>query len=504
MKKVNDRYIYTVTDLKNFTINPIITWLDRFYIENPDKIQPDETGAIDTLLSEQGKKFEEKVLEKYKDQGRNIYELSKDVPNPLEKTIAAMKQGHEIIYQAYLENASFYGYCDFLFKKNDPSNLGNYHYEAFDVKLSGTIKNEYITQVCAYTDILQEIQGLLPENIGIILWYFSENKLEINQHFSIYLESKKEFFEQKKSFDSQSPPDFGNYSNFGQWENYVWQKLEETDDLIQIYGLKINQRHYLKNLNINTLTEFCNTNLTTVITDKKKYPTYLKLQKQALVQLQYRNEKHSLYILKEKEDNRGLNRLPAYTDYDLYFDIETCRFYDKELVYLFGIEHLINKHEEFKDWWAYNFDQEEKIFIDFMQWIIEWHKINPHSHIYHYNHYETTNLKRLSIKYHVFIEEIEKMIAHGVFVDLLTITREAFYLAHPSYSLKTIEKIYMEESRSGVVQKADKSVLEFYRWSQKPDGNNWQNSAKLKELREYNKYDCLSTLKLAKWLRTLS
>ena len=435
--------------------------------------------------------FEKRVLKKYQDQAKKIYKISKDDNNPLEKTLFAMKQGYEIIYQAYLENVSFYGYCDFLFKKEGASNLGNYYYEVFDVKLSGTIKDEYIAQICVYTDLLQEIQGKIPENMGIILWDYSENTLETKQHFPGYLVNKKEFLEQQKTFDPYSPPDFGNFSNFGQWETYVWQILVDADDLMQIYGLKTNQRAFLKNLHINTITDFCNTNLAILITDKKKYLTYQKLQKQAQVQLQSRKEgKEPFYKLKENENNRGLNRLPVSTYYDLYFDIETCRFYDKELVYLFGIEHTINGPEEFIDWWAYNFDQEEKVFIDFMQWIFTWHKTNPLSHIYHYNHYETTNLKRLSSKYNIFIEEIETMISQGVFVDLLVITREAFYLAPPNYSLKTIEKFYMEESRSGYVQKADRSVLEFYRWSQRPDGDNWQTSKILTEIRNYNIYDC--------------
>ena len=232
MKKVDNQYIYSVTDLKNFIISPVITWLDRFHSEHPEKIQPDKEGAINTLLIEQGIEFEKRVLKKYQDQGKKIYKISKDDNNPLEKTLFAMKQGYEIIYQAYLENASFYGYCDFLFKKEGASNLGNYYYEVFDVKLSGTIKDEYIAQICVYTDLLQEIQGKIPENMGIILWNYSENTLETKQHFPSYLVNKKEFLEQQKTFDPYSPPDFGNFSNFGQWETYVWQILVDADHLM--------------------------------------------------------------------------------------------------------------------------------------------------------------------------------------------------------------------------------------------------------------------------------
>lgn len=72
----------------------------------------------------------------------------------------------------------------------------------------------------------------------------------------------------------------------------------------------------------------------------------------------------------------------------------------------------------------------------------------------------------------------------------------------PSYSLKDVEKVYLSKRDAGVTT-AGGSVVAYQKWLDQPDGDTWQSSKILCEIRDYNRVDCESTWYLAKWLREL-
>jgi uncharacterized protein len=42
MKKESDSIIYSPSDLIRYLASPFASWLDRYYLENPDAIAPDK------------------------------------------------------------------------------------------------------------------------------------------------------------------------------------------------------------------------------------------------------------------------------------------------------------------------------------------------------------------------------------------------------------------------------------------------------------------------------
>ena len=57
------------------------------------------------------------------------------------------------------------------------------------------------------------------------------------------------------------------------------------------------------------------------------------------------------------------------------------------------------------------------------------------------------------------------------------------------------------ESREGEVTTSGGSIVAYHDWILSGQPNNWGESEILKQIRDYNEVDCVSTLKLAQWLR---
>ena len=192
----------------------------------------------------------------------------------------------------------------------------------------------------------------------------------------------------------------------------------------------------------------------------------------------------------------------------------------------------------FKALWAHNYKEEKQAFKKLMYFFSQRMKQHPQAHIYHYNHYEVTALKRLAGRYAVCEQELDDLLRAHKFVDLYTVVREAVRTSEPQYSLKNIEKFFIpatqassdqlrandmgaegggveaEGGKNGSVEKgvqininnklregdvatAVDSLVVYNNWQQLGDPK------LLQELEAYNKQDCVSTYELQKWLLKL-
>ena len=86
-----------------------------------------------------------------------------------EATIAAMREGADVIYQAVLLEGRRLGYADFLRRVEQPSELGPWRYEVWDTKLARHAKASAVLQLCMYSEILEAVQGQAPEGMHLAL-----------------------------------------------------------------------------------------------------------------------------------------------------------------------------------------------------------------------------------------------------------------------------------------------------------------------------------------------
>ncbi len=126
----------------------------------------------------------------------------------------------------------------------------------------------------------------------------------------------------------------------------------------------------------------------------------------------------------------------------------------------------------------------------------------PKMHIYHYAAYEKTALLRLAGRYGVGEDEVDDLLRSGVLVDLFPLVRKSIRVGAENYSLKSLEPLYMgSELRTGDVTTAAESITMYARYCElRADGRSDEAANVLKEIEDYNRYDCRSTHKLRDWL----
>lgn len=152
-----------------------------------------------------------------------------------------------------------------------------------------------------------------------------------------------------------------------------------------------------------------------------------------------------------------------------------------------------NKQGIFKTFWAHNQREEKETFKRFMTFLDEHLQQHPKAHIYHYNHYETTALKRLACRHAVCEEQLDSLLRGEKFIDLYVVARESLRTSEPDYSIKNLETFYMGK-RKGAVASAQDSIVVYNEWRETKDDD------LLQEIANYNEEDCISTHLLHKWL----
>ena len=122
------------------------------------------------VLQERGLELEKAYLEHLRTQGRRISEPGPgDDRSGIQRTIAAMRDGADVIYQAALRSGHWYGRADFLERVDRPSALGPWSYEVSDAKLARETRAGTILQLCLYSHMTAHVQERLPESMHVIL-----------------------------------------------------------------------------------------------------------------------------------------------------------------------------------------------------------------------------------------------------------------------------------------------------------------------------------------------
>jgi predicted RecB family nuclease len=195
MKKQSGTIIYSPTDLIRYLASPFASWLDRYYLEEPDAITPDKQTEEEELLSRTGDKHEQSVLSGYK-ASTSVIEIPKG--NFHAATLAAIKDKAPIIYQAALQDGVFAAYADFL--ELDTSGK----YQVFDTKLALSPKSYYPIQLCCYSEMLAAStrQGM-PERIGVILGNEQRIEFRVEDFIHYYRHIKERFLAMQAAFSGK-------------------------------------------------------------------------------------------------------------------------------------------------------------------------------------------------------------------------------------------------------------------------------------------------------------
>ena len=512
MKKKSGQLVYSPSDLIRFFASPFASWMDRYYLENPDAVTPDARTEDEKLIAQTGDKFEQSVLEELKLTVPSLVEIPKsDTAIALTMTLSSIREKAHIIYQAAMESGIFAGFADFLiFDKLTGK------YKVWDTKLARSPKPYYAIQLCCYSEMLATITDTpLSEKFGIILGTKERIEFRVEDFIHYYSRIKNSFLAVQNGFSGKltDRPEPLPQADHGCWASYAKKFFGDTDHLIQIAGINVGQIKKLKTAGITTMADLAGTSVKQI--PKLANSSLEKLVAQARLQCQTSSDRignpnapphyEILPHVGVNGEPVGLAVLEPYHPADVFFDMEGYPLVAGGLEYLFGVCARNAKLDsfEFKDWWAHNRDEEKLAFEGFVDWVYDRWKKNPGMHIYHYAAYEVSAVRRLSTRHDTRQDEVDDLLRNKVFIDLYNIVRHGLRIGEDSYSIKSVEFLYMPKRTTEVATAVD-SIVQYAHWIESGQPPDWTKSTILKSIRDYNEDDCKSTVELLQWLRKVA
>lgn len=512
MKKLDGKIIYSPSDLIRYLASPYASWMDRYYLENPDVLTPDDDSEDRKLIARTGDEHEQTVLKELKAEVNGLVEIARDdVPAAQAKTLATIKAKAPIIYQAALESDRFFGFADFIILDDAG------RYQIWDTKLARSPKPYYAIQLCCYSEMFAAMNGVeMPEKFGIILGSKDKVELRVEDYLHYYRRIRDGFLTMQDGYtgkleDCPEPLPSSDPTAHGHWTSHADKYFEEKDHLVRVAGITVGQIKKLKNAGITTATELAAASGKSV--PKLATETFKKLVAQARLQVETRADRSANpdaparyeILIENSYAQVGLAALPPEHPADVFFDMEGYPLVSGGLEYLFGISSINKKtgELEFHDWWAHDRDEEKIAFEGFIDWVFKRWRENPGMHIYHYAAYEVSAVRRLSTRHDTRQDEIDDLLRAEVFVDLYKVVQHGLRIGEDSYSIKKVERLYRPK-RATEVATAVESIVQYAQWIESKQPRNWEDSATLKDIRDYNEDDCRSTFELLKWMRKVA
>lgn len=409
------------------------------------------------------------------------------------QTMQAIAEQAPVVYQAAMFDGRFLGFADFLI-------LEDGRYRVADTKLALSAKVEALLQLAAYADTLARAGVPVHDNAELILGNGTPVRYRLDEIIPVYLPRRADLERLLDTHFSGGAAvrwdDNGVRACFRCPECTV--KVREHDDLLLVAGMRVSQRARLIEAGITTVTELAS--LTDPVPDLPQR-TVTALTAQARLQLTPRVDGKPPY---EVADAQPLMVLPNPDKGDLFFDFEGDPLWTADgtewgLEYLFGV---LDCTDDFQPLWAHDRAAERKALQHFLKLVAKRRKRYPNMHVYHYAAYEKTALLRLAGRHGVGEDEVDDLLRNGVLVDLFPLVRKSIRVGTENYSIKSLEPLYMgAELRTGEVTNATDSITEYARYCElRDEGRDAEAAALLKEIAEYNRYDCRSTRKLRDWL----
>jgi uncharacterized protein len=419
-----------------------------------------------------------------------------------DQTMRAVERRSPVIYQAAMYDGRFAGFADFLVLEGD-------RYRLRDTKLARSVKVEALLQLAAYADTLAAHGVPVADEVELVLGDGAVASYRVDELLPVYLPRRAAL---QRLLD-------GHLAGGAavSWEDQRVRacfrcpecdvRVREHDDLLLVAGMRVSQRARLIDAGVTTLHDLADH---AGPVPELSARTVNALTAQARLQVADRVDGKPPY---EVLDTQPLMVLPDANKGDLFFDFEGDPLWTVDgrewgLEYLWGVLTTSAgsagspAEDEFTPYWAHDRASERQALVDFLTMVRKRLKKYPGMHVYHYAAYEKSTLLRLAGRYGVGEHDVDEMLRNGVLVDLYPLVRKSIRVGTESYSIKYLEPLYMgNELRSGEVTTATDSITQYARFCALRDEGRADDAAiVLKEIEDYNRYDCRSTRRLRDWL----
>ena len=474
-----------------------------------------ERDPIEARAAELGDVHENRQLETYRaEHGHGVVALERPAMTREAlraadaATRAALESRAPVVFQATFFDETgdtpLIGFADFLVRRPD----GRYRVQ--DTKLARRVKVPALLQLAAYHGQLERMGIPADDTVELLLGTGEISSHAIDDIAPVYAARRarlREIVSERLADPDHVHWGDDRYAIDGRCPVCDPLAVEHRDVLLTA-GLRLTQRARLRAAGIPTIDALAAAEgVATGIPAR----TFEALRQQAQLQLAASTDPHGpppVALI----DASAIGDLPLPDDGDIFFDFEgdplASEPRDGETVwgldYLFG---LVDRTERFTPYWAHSLAEEREALIRFLDDVAERRRLHPGMHVYHYAAYERTHLLSLAARHGVGEDAVDGLLRDGVLVDLYPVVRRAVRIGGRSYSLKKLEPLYMgDELRAddGVTTAGDSIIQYGLAQDARVRGDDGEAQRILDDIADYNRYDCVSTLRLHAWLVSLA
>jgi len=490
MHLTSGRLILSASDITGFLECPHLTQQElaatRGEVKRPHREDPELA-----LIARHGIEHEQAYLDAYESESKLVARIEthgatlEEYRRAHEETLAAIRAGADVIYQAAMFDGRWLGYADFV------ERVGPLSYEVVDTKLARSAKAAALLQISLYSELLATMQGHEPERMHIVLGDGTRQSFRVSDYRAYLRHAKSRLESVAAAAPIATYPEPVDHCGVCRWKDVCDKRWRDDDSLVLVAGVSRSQARKLGAAGVTTVAALARSN-GDLSASGIGATTLTRLRKQAELQVRERETGSPVYeLIAPERSDLGLALLPEPTPYDLAFDMESDPWaLDEGLEYLFGVLDVTGNYTPL---WAHDRAEEKQRFEELVDLIIAHLDSNPDMHVYHYAGYEPNALKRLMGRHGTREAEVDRLLRGEVLVDLYRVVKQSLMASRESYSLKDIEGLYMGP-RSGAIAEAGSSIVAYERWIDRHE------QPILDEIAAYNSEDLRSTLLLRDWL----
>ncbi len=503
--------------------------------------------AVDSMLertSRLGDEHEARVLERYRQRfGAGVAEIPRadamsreTLAEGVAGTARAFESAADVVFQAtFFDDAfgatafsdsgtpagessaiadaasriAFVGFADFIVREADGS------YLVQDTKLARSARVTALLQLAAYAEQLERVGVRSADTVELLLGDGTVSVHRLSDIAPVYRKRKLRLVQiigERLADDAAVAWGDPRYTVCGRCD-VCDAEVHEHRDLLLVAGLRVTQRARLIDAGIRTIDELAaSVDPSQPDSDARAEAkahidgiadsTLAALRTQARLQLDAVEGEPPPFVLYNPD---ALAVLPEPNPGDIFFDFEGDPLYTEGAAEQWGIDYLfglIEPDETFRAFWAHTWEEEAQALRDFLDYLAARRARYPDMHIYHYASYERTHLLSIAARHGVGEDEVDQLLRDDALVDLYPLVRKSLRVGSRSYSIKKLEPLYMgDELRVGEVTSAVDSITEYATARELFTlGSIDEAQRMLDAIVDYNRYDCVSTLRLRDWL----
>ncbi|MCB9610040.1 MAG: TM0106 family RecB-like putative nuclease, partial [Polyangiaceae bacterium] len=419
----------SATDLANHVGCQHLTRLNRQAVCGEISHPAWRDPLLETLRA-RGLELETTYIHFLQTQGLSVFDATAaDQPAGVETTIAAMRSGHDVIVQPFLEDGRWVGRADILRRVQRPSKLGSHSYEVVDTKLARETRGGTILQLVRYSEMVARLQGNQPELMHVVSPGndFTVESFRVTDFVAYVRFVKADLERAVEANERQTYPEPVPRCETCRWWRVCDQRRRADDHLSLVAGISRGQRQELEEWGVDTLSALAALPLPIQQRPRRgARASYERAREQARVQLEARVSGGPVFELLSRTADRGLALLPEPSSGDMFFDIEGDPFaLDGGLEYLLGWATLESDRPAYHKVWSVQRSDEREAFERFVDTVLTRRRQWPTMHVYHFAPYEPSALKRLMGRFGSRQDEVDELLRVGTFVDLHKVVKQA-------------------------------------------------------------------------------